>query len=98
VSTEAKVGAFVLGSFAVLAFAIIRLLNAQLSGHVVPYRTYLQYAGGLEPGTQVLFGGINVGRVTAVRPAASDPTERKVSSKVGFHQRHEWCRTVCHNR
>jgi ABC-type transporter Mla subunit MlaD len=82
VSTEAKVGAFVLGSFAVLAFAIIRLLNAQLSGHVVPYRTYLQYAGGLEPGTQVLFGGINVGRVTAVRPAASDPTKIEIQLSV----------------
>jgi ABC-type transporter Mla subunit MlaD len=77
-STEAKVGAFVLGSFAVLAFAIIRLLNAQLSGHNVPYHTYLHYAGGLEPGAQVLFGGINVGRVTAVRPAATDPTKIEI--------------------
>jgi phospholipid/cholesterol/gamma-HCH transport system substrate-binding protein len=78
VSTEAKVGAFVLGSVAVLAFAIIRLLDAQLSGHVVPYHTYLQYAGGLESGAQVLFGGINVGRVTAVRPSASDPTKIEI--------------------
>jgi phospholipid/cholesterol/gamma-HCH transport system substrate-binding protein len=77
-STEAKVGAFVLGSVAVLAFAIVRLLDAQLSGHVVPYHTYLQYAGGLESGAQVLFGGINVGRVTAVRPAASDPTKIEI--------------------
>jgi phospholipid/cholesterol/gamma-HCH transport system substrate-binding protein len=82
VSTEAKVGAFVLGSFAVLAFAIIRLLDAQLSGHVAPYHTYLQYAGGLEPGAQVLFGGINVGRVTAVRPAASDPTKIEIQLSV----------------
>ena len=81
-STEAKVGVFVLGSFAVLAFAIIRLLNAQLSGHVVPYHTYLQYAGGLEPGAQVLFGGINVGKVTAVRPAASDPTKIEIQLSV----------------
>ena len=77
-STEAKVGAFVLGCFSVLAFTIIHLLNAQLSGHSAPYRTYLHYAGGLEPGAQVLFGGINVGRVTAVRPAASDPTKIEI--------------------
>ena len=77
-STEAKVGAFVLGSVAVLAFAIIRLLDAQLSGHVVPYHTYLQYAGGLEPGAAVLFGGISVGRVTAVRPAAADPIKIEI--------------------
>src|SRR5579862_7489779 len=81
-STEAKVGAFVLGSVAVLAFAIIRLLDAQLSGHVVPYHTYFQYAGGLEPGAAVLFGGINVGRVTAVRPAASDPTKIEIQLDV----------------
>src|ERR1700739_2748802 len=81
-STEAKVGAFVLGSVAVLAFAIIRLLNAQLSGHNVPYHTYLHYAGGLEPGAQVLFGGINVGRVTAVRPAATDPTKIEILLNV----------------
>ena len=81
-STEAKVGAFVLGSFAVLAFAIVRLLNAQFSGHTVPYHTYLQYAGGLEPGAQVLFGGINVGRVTAVTPAASDPTKIEIQLDV----------------
>src|SRR5580704_3576120 len=81
-STEAKVGAFVLGSVAVLAFAIIRLLDAQLSGHVVPYHTYLQYAGGLEPGAAVLFGGIDVGRVTAVRPAAEDPTKIEIQLDV----------------
>src|SRR5579859_5760245 len=77
-STEAKVGAFVLASFSVLAFTVIHLLNAQLSGHTTPYRTYLHYAGGLESGAQVLFGGINVGRVTAVRPAASDPTKIEI--------------------
>ena len=77
-STEAKVGAFVLGCFAVLAYTVIHLLNAQLSGHSAPYRTYLQYAGGLEPGAQVLFGGIDVGKVTAVRPAASDPTRIEI--------------------
>jgi phospholipid/cholesterol/gamma-HCH transport system substrate-binding protein len=82
VSTEAKVGAFVLGSIAVLGFTIIRLLGAQLSGHVVPYHTYLRYAGGLEPGAAVLFGGIEVGRVTAVRPAAVDPTKIEIQLDV----------------
>ena len=71
---EAKVGAFVLGCFSVLAFTLIYLINAQLGVHTVPYRTYLRYAGGLEPGASVLFGGINVGKVTVVRPAPSDPT------------------------
>jgi phospholipid/cholesterol/gamma-HCH transport system substrate-binding protein len=81
-STEAKVGAFVLSCFAVLAFTVIYLLNAQFSGGAVPYRTYLRYAGGLEPGASVLYGGINVGRVTAVRPWAEDPTRIEILLEV----------------
>jgi len=78
VTTEAKVGAFVLGCAAILAFTIVRLVNAQLNGHTVPYRTYLRYAGGIEPGAQVLFGGIDAGKITAVRPWSSDPTKIEI--------------------
>jgi phospholipid/cholesterol/gamma-HCH transport system substrate-binding protein len=78
VTTEAKVGAFVLGCFSVLAFTLIYLINAQLGGHMVPYHTYLRYAGGLEPGASVLFGGISVGKVKSVRPAVSDPTKIEI--------------------
>jgi len=81
-STEAKVGAFVLSCVAVLAFTVIYLLNAQFSNGSVPYQTYLRYAGGLEPGASVLFGGINVGRVTAVRPWAKDPTRIEILLEV----------------
>lgn len=81
-TTEAKVGAFVLGCFSVLALTVIYLINAQLGGHTVPYRTYLRYAGGLEPGASVLFGGIDMGKVTAVRPAASDPTKIEILLEV----------------
>jgi phospholipid/cholesterol/gamma-HCH transport system substrate-binding protein len=81
-STEAKVGAFVLSCFAVLTFTVIYLLNAQFSGGAVPYRTYLRYAGGLEPGASVLYGGINVGKVTAVRPWATDPTRIEILLEV----------------
>jgi ABC-type transporter Mla subunit MlaD len=82
VSTEAKVGAFVLGCFSILAFTLIYLINSQFSGHTVPFRTYLRYAGGLEPGASVLFGGINVGKVTAVQPAPSDPTKIEILVEV----------------
>jgi phospholipid/cholesterol/gamma-HCH transport system substrate-binding protein len=82
VTTEAKVGAFVLGCFAILAFTVIYLVNAQFSGDTVPYRTYLRYAGGLEPGASVLFGGINVGKVTSVRPWTSDPTKIEILLNV----------------
>jgi phospholipid/cholesterol/gamma-HCH transport system substrate-binding protein len=81
-TTEAKVGAFVLSCFALLAFTVIYLLNAQYSGGAVQYRTYLRYAGGLEPGASVLYGGMNVGKVTAVRPWASDPTRIEILLEV----------------
>ena len=81
-TTEAKVGAFVLSCFAVLAFTVIYLLNAQYSGGTVQYRTYLRYAGGLEPGASVLYGGMNVGKVTAVRTWAADPTRIEILLEV----------------
>ena len=77
-TTEAKVGAFVLGCFSILAFTLIYLINAEFSRDTVPYRTYLRYAGGLEPGASVLFGGINVGKVKAVQPWSSDPTKIEI--------------------
>ena len=79
---ESKVGAFVLACFSVLAFTVIYLLNAQLGRHAVPYHTYLRYAGGLEPGAAVLFGGIIVGKVTAGQHAASDPTKIEILLEV----------------
>jgi ABC-type transporter Mla subunit MlaD len=77
-TTEAKVGAFVLGCFSILAFTLIYLINLQFRGHTVPYRTYLRYAGGLEAGAPVLFGGIEMGKIKAVRPWASDPTRIEI--------------------
>jgi phospholipid/cholesterol/gamma-HCH transport system substrate-binding protein len=82
VTTEAKVGAFVLGCFAIAAFTVIYLVNAQFGGDTVPYRTYLRYAGGLEPGADVLFGGINAGKVTSVRPSPEDPTKIEILLSV----------------
>jgi ABC-type transporter Mla subunit MlaD len=81
-TTEAKVGAFVLGCFSILAITLVYLINAQFSHDVVPYRTYLHYAGGLEPGGSVLFGGIAAGKVTAVRPWKTDPTEIEILLEV----------------
>jgi phospholipid/cholesterol/gamma-HCH transport system substrate-binding protein len=78
VTTEAKVGTFVLACAAVLAGTLIYLLNAQSRCGGVPYKTYLRYAGGLEPGGSVLFGGIRAGKVTAVRPWAADPTRIEI--------------------
>lgn len=77
-TTEAKVGTFVFASLALLAFTLIHLVNAEFRGGGVHYRTYLQYAGGLEAGNDVLFAGIAAGKITAVRPSEADPTRIEV--------------------
>ena len=81
-TTEAKVGAFVLASLVILTSTVVYLANAQFRGGKVAYRTYLRYAGGLEPGAPVLFGGIKAGNVTKVRPWPSDPTRIEILVEI----------------
>ncbi len=81
-TTEAKVGAFVLASLLILTSTVVYLGNAQFRGGKVPYRTYLRYAGGLEAGAPVLFGGIKAGNVTSVRPWPSDPTRIEIQMEI----------------
>ena len=76
--TEAKVGAFVLICAAILLVSVYRITSAQIRGARVSYKTYLRNAGGLEPGADVLFGGITVGAVTSVGPDAKDPTRIEI--------------------
>jgi phospholipid/cholesterol/gamma-HCH transport system substrate-binding protein len=56
--------------------------NEQWGHHMIPYLTYLRYAGGVEPGSTVLFGGITVGRVAAVRAWNEDPTKIELLLEV----------------
>ena len=58
--------------------AVLYLFNAQFRGGGGPYRTYLHYAGWLEPGGDVLFGGIRSGKITSVGPSREDPTKIEV--------------------
>lgn len=81
-NVEAKVGAFVVISAVVLGVSVYYTSKAALRGKQLPYRIYLRYAGGLEPGTSVLFGGITVGKVTAVRPDLEDPTRVEIDFAV----------------
>jgi phospholipid/cholesterol/gamma-HCH transport system substrate-binding protein len=81
-STEAKVGIFVVVCAAVLAVTVYFVSKSEFRGKQTPYRMYLRYAGGLEPGTAVLFGGISVGKVTSVQPDPTDPTRIEISLGV----------------
>jgi phospholipid/cholesterol/gamma-HCH transport system substrate-binding protein len=77
-NNEAKVGLFVVIIAVVLVATIYFVGDEQWGRHATPYKTYLQYAGGVEPGSKVLFGGIEVGRVTAVRAWSQDPTKIEI--------------------
>ncbi len=81
-TTEAKVGAFVIASVLVLGSSAYFVRTTQTVRGQVPYSTHLRYAGGLAAGAAVLFGGINVGQVTAVRPWAEDPTRIEIVFSV----------------
>src|SRR5262249_51026933 len=78
VTTEAKVGTFVIVCALLLGVTIYYVGNAQWGQHLTPYVTYLKYAGGVAPGSEVLFGGISAGKVTAVRSWSQDPTRIEI--------------------
>jgi phospholipid/cholesterol/gamma-HCH transport system substrate-binding protein len=79
---EAKVGALVVLSAVVLCTTTYFLGSMRYGRTRTPYRTYLKYAGGLAPGTDVLFGGIAVGKVTAVSSDPSDPTRIEIDFEL----------------
>ena len=79
-SKELKVGAFVLTSLLIFLGTLIYV--DQLSGVRIPYKTYFRHAGGVDPGSQVRFGGMKVGSITAIRPWHEDPTKIEVLLEV----------------
>jgi phospholipid/cholesterol/gamma-HCH transport system substrate-binding protein len=81
-SAEAKVGLFVIVASVLFVGTVYYVGNEQWGHHVTPYRTYLHYAGGIEAGSAVLFGGITVGKVSAVRTWDQDPTKIEVLFEV----------------
>ena len=81
-TTEAKVGAFVMASVLALGSSVYFVSSTQTVRGQAPYSTHLRYAGGLAAGASVLFGGINVGQVTEVRPWSEDPTRIEIRFAV----------------
>src|SRR5882762_10121046 len=81
-STEAKVGTFVIASLLVFGGAIYYVSTTQTAKGHVRFKTHLRYAGGLDTRAAVLFGGIKVGQVTAVQPWSKDPTHIEIVFQV----------------
>jgi phospholipid/cholesterol/gamma-HCH transport system substrate-binding protein len=81
-SKELKVGAFVLASLLIAVGTFVYVANVQVRGVRIPYKAYFKYAGGLDPGAPVRFGGMKCGAVTAVRPCREDATKVEVLLEV----------------
>src|SRR5215469_18657527 len=79
-SKELKVGLFVLVSLLIFLGTLVYV--DQLSGDRVLYKAYFRYAGGIDPGSQVRFGGMKVGSITAIREWHQDPTKIEVLMEV----------------
>ena len=65
-SNEAKVGLFVLVSLLIFVVAFVSIANVQLRGGMVRYKTYFTFAGGIDKGATVRFGGLKaeIGRAS----------------------------------
>ena len=83
-TTEAKVGVFVIASVLAFGSTTYFVHNTQTGRAQVAYKTRLRYAGGITSGAAVLFGGIKVGQVTAVGPWSEDPTRIEILFAVKF--------------
>jgi len=82
VTSETKVGAFVVTALVLLAATIYGMHATRTVRGQVRFKTYLRDAGGLDADTSVLFGGIKVGRITTVRSDTDDPTRIEIAFEV----------------
>ena len=81
-SNEAKVGLFVVGALIIFVVTFLSVATIQLAGEKVPYRTYFRFAGGLDTGDTVRFGGLQAGVITDVGPSEDDPTMAEVKFEM----------------
>ncbi len=76
------VGLFVLIAAALLIGTALSVAGTFSRGSI-PHRSYFKFAGGLEPGTAVRYGGMKAGSVQGVRVDPNDSTRIEVDFNVG---------------
>ena len=81
-SNEVKVGIIVVATMIIFVVVFLSVASVQLSGSRVEYRTYFKFAGGLDSGTLVRFGGRKAGVISDVHPSPDDPTTNEVVFEV----------------
>jgi phospholipid/cholesterol/gamma-HCH transport system substrate-binding protein len=75
------VGLFVLIAGGLL-FGTLLALSGGMGNPAVPHRTYFKFAGGVQPGAPVRFGGLAVGKVTRVRVDPANSTRIEIAIAV----------------
>jgi phospholipid/cholesterol/gamma-HCH transport system substrate-binding protein len=75
------VGLFVLVAAALLIGTVLSVAGSFRRGNI-PHRAFFKFAGGLEPGAAVRFGGMKAGSVQAVRVDPDDSTRIEVDFSV----------------
>ncbi len=74
------------GLFVVIATALligsVAAISGGLGGAGVPHRAYFKYAGGVQPGAAVRFGGLMAGKVERVRVDPSNSTRIEIDFTV----------------
>lgn len=75
------VGLFVLVATALLVASVLSVAGAFSRGDI-PHRTYVKFAGGIEAGAAVRFGGMKAGSVGAVKIDPGDSTRIEIDFGV----------------
>lgn len=76
------VGLFVLVAAGLLIGAVLAVSGVFGSGNI-PHKSYFKFAGGLQPGATVRFGGMEAGSVQAVQVDPQDTTRIEVDFSIG---------------
>ncbi len=79
---EVKVGLVIVVSLLILAGFIVSILGLRLGQPTKTYTTNLRFAGGIEPGTVVRFGGMQTGKVTEVNVSSKDDSFIQLTMRV----------------
>jgi phospholipid/cholesterol/gamma-HCH transport system substrate-binding protein len=80
-SERTLVGIFVLVA-AVLLFGTVIMVSGGIGSSGVPHPTYFKFAGGIQPGGAVRFGGLTVGKVKSIHVDPSNTTRIEVEVAV----------------
>ena len=81
-ANEVKVGIVVVGAMIIFVIVFLSVATMEFGGGRVEYYAYFKFAGGLDSGTLVRYGGRKAGVISDVHPSPEDPTTTEVVFQV----------------